>query len=142
LFAVVQRPFGAGVVGGPVMAGSSPLRSLRFIARARARAVFVGGVCVPITNQHQHMDLLDTRLTLSRNAKLCSISRHRQKKRHNSTLPCQFPPSPMMVLPVGVEHALDVPVQRPHDADARKHRRAAPVFWRKRHRLIREGPVS
>jgi hypothetical protein len=31
----------------------------------------------------------------------------------------------MRVFPVGVEHALDVPVQRPHDADPRQHRRPA-----------------
>jgi len=30
----------------------------------------------------------------------------------------------MVVLPVG-EHALDVPVERPHDPDLRQHRRAA-----------------
>jgi hypothetical protein len=27
----------------------------------------------------------------------------------------------MMILPVGIEHALDVPVQRAHNADARQH---------------------
>jgi hypothetical protein len=35
----------------------------------------------------------------------------------------ELPTSPMRVLPVRVEHALDVPIQRPHDADAREHRR-------------------
>ena len=31
----------------------------------------------------------------------------------------------MQVFPVRVEHALDVTVQRPHDADARMHQRSA-----------------
>ena len=31
----------------------------------------------------------------------------------------------MMIFPVGVEHPLDVPVQRPHDADPRMQRRPA-----------------
>jgi hypothetical protein len=30
----------------------------------------------------------------------------------------------MMIFAIGVEYPLDVPVQRPHDADAREHRRA------------------
>jgi hypothetical protein len=30
-----------------------------------------------------------------------------------------------VIFPVGIEHAFDVPVQRPHDADPRKHRRPA-----------------
>jgi hypothetical protein len=37
-----------------------------------------------------------------------------------SLIPRQLPPSPMMVLPVGIEQALDVPVQRPHDTDPRE----------------------
>jgi hypothetical protein len=41
-----------------------------------------------------------------------------------SFIPGQLPLSPMMVLPIGIENALDMPVQRSHDADARKHRRA------------------
>jgi hypothetical protein len=32
----------------------------------------------------------------------------------------------MMVFPIRIEHTLDVPVQPPHDADAREHRRARP----------------
>jgi hypothetical protein len=31
------------------------------------------------------------------------------------------------VLTIGIEYSLDVPIQRPHDADARKHRRAVIV---------------
>lgn len=31
----------------------------------------------------------------------------------------------MMVFPVGIEHSLDVPIKRPHDADTREHRRPA-----------------
>jgi hypothetical protein len=31
----------------------------------------------------------------------------------------------MRILAIGIEHPLDVPVQGPHDADARKHRRPA-----------------
>jgi hypothetical protein len=34
----------------------------------------------------------------------------------------------MMLFPIGIEHALDVPVKRLHDADARKHRRPAYAF--------------
>ena len=41
------------------------------------------------------------------------------------SIPCQLPPSPMRVLAVGIEHALDVAVQRPHDADPCEHRRPA-----------------
>jgi hypothetical protein len=36
-----------------------------------------------------------------------------------SLIPRQLPPSPMRVLPVRVEHALNVPVQRPPHADPR-----------------------
>jgi hypothetical protein len=42
-----------------------------------------------------------------------------------SPIPRQFPPTPMRVFPVR-EHALDVPVQRPHDADPRVHQRLWP----------------
>jgi hypothetical protein len=31
----------------------------------------------------------------------------------------------MMVFTIWIEHAINVTVKRPHDADARKHRRAA-----------------
>jgi hypothetical protein len=37
----------------------------------------------------------------------------------------ELPSPPMRVFPARVEHALDVPVQCPHDADPREHRRAA-----------------
>ena len=37
-------------------------------------------------------------------------------------------PTPMMVFPIGVEHTLDVTVERPHNADARKHCR--PIVFR------------
>src|SRR5258708_6557943 len=42
-----------------------------------------------------------------------------------SSVPRQLPAAPMMVFAIGIEHALDVAVQCPHDADARKHRRPA-----------------
>jgi hypothetical protein len=38
-----------------------------------------------------------------------------------SSIPCQLAPSPMMIFPVRVEHALDVTVQRPHDANPGEH---------------------
>ena len=34
----------------------------------------------------------------------------------------------MMLFAIGIEHAFNVPVKRPHDADARHHRRAAVAF--------------
>jgi hypothetical protein len=37
----------------------------------------------------------------------------------------QLPTTPMRVFARRIEHSLDIPVQRPHDADPRKHRRAA-----------------
>jgi hypothetical protein len=40
-----------------------------------------------------------------------------------SPIPRQLPPSPMMVLPIRVEHALGVAVQRPHDADLGERKR-------------------
>jgi hypothetical protein len=36
----------------------------------------------------------------------------------------------LRVLAVGIEHALDVAVQRPHDADPREHHRAPDVATR------------
>jgi hypothetical protein len=45
--------------------------------------------------------------------------------RKPSMVSLQFTPSPMVVFAIGIEHALDVPVKRPHDADARKHGRSA-----------------
>jgi hypothetical protein len=36
----------------------------------------------------------------------------------------------MMIFPVWVEHAFDVAVQRPHDADAREHHRAVILIGR------------
>jgi len=36
----------------------------------------------------------------------------------------QLPLCPMVVLAARIENALDVTVQRPHEADAREHRRA------------------
>jgi hypothetical protein len=38
----------------------------------------------------------------------------------------------MWVFPVRVEHALDVTVQCPHDADPRKHRRARGLLVKRR----------
>jgi hypothetical protein len=40
-----------------------------------------------------------------------------------SSIALQLPLSPMRVFAIGIEHALDVAVQRSHDADARQHRR-------------------
>ena len=40
-------------------------------------------------------------------------------------IPRQLPLSPMSTFARGIEHPLDVPVQRPHDADPREHRRPA-----------------
>lgn len=44
--------------------------------------------------------------------------------RETSSIPRQLAPSPMMFLGIGIEHPLDVPVRRLHDADTREHRRA------------------
>jgi hypothetical protein len=41
-----------------------------------------------------------------------------------SSVPRQLSPSPMMIFPIRIEMANVTAVQRPHDADARKHRRA------------------
>jgi hypothetical protein len=42
-----------------------------------------------------------------------------------SSIPRQFPPAPTCLFVIGIKHALNVAVQRPHNADARHHRRAA-----------------
>jgi hypothetical protein len=39
--------------------------------------------------------------------------RRGQGRRSSSSIPCQLPPSPMPVFPVGLEHPLDVPIERP-----------------------------
>jgi hypothetical protein len=51
-------------------------------------------------------------------------------------IPLQLAAAPMRVFPVTVEHALDVSVQGPHDADARVHQWPA-VFGRHDQRLGR-----
>jgi hypothetical protein len=48
-----------------------------------------------------------------------------QARRISSLAPRQLAASPALFLPRGIEHPFDVPVQSPHDADARKHRQAA-----------------
>jgi hypothetical protein len=45
-----------------------------------------------------------------------------------SPIPRQLPLSPMRVFAIWVERTHDVPVQSPHDADARHHRRSAVAF--------------
>jgi hypothetical protein len=40
-------------------------------------------------------------------------------------VPLQLPLPPMGVFAIRIERALDAAIERPHDADARKHRRAA-----------------
>ena len=40
-------------------------------------------------------------------------------------IPRELSASPMLLFARWAEHALDVPIDRPHDADAREHRRAA-----------------
>jgi hypothetical protein len=45
--------------------------------------------------------------------------------RQSSFVPLELPAPPMMLFAIGIEDALDVPVKRPHDTDARKHRRSA-----------------
>jgi hypothetical protein len=39
----------------------------------------------------------------------------------------------MMIFAIRIEHAPDVPVQCPHDADASKHRRAAVLCDQEQH---------
>src|SRR5258706_9935963 len=39
-----------------------------------------------------------------------------------SSIPRQLPAAPVVIFPIWIEHALNVPVQCPHDTDARKHR--------------------
>jgi hypothetical protein len=46
-----------------------------------------------------------------------------------SAIPLELPAAPMMVFPIRIKHARDIPVQCPHDANPRKHRRSA----RRRH---------
>jgi hypothetical protein len=58
-------------------------------------------------------------------AQIQLLIRPRAAARDLSPVPRQLPPSPMMTLPVGIEHPLNMPVQRPHDADPRQHRRPA-----------------
>jgi hypothetical protein len=47
----------------------------------------------------------------------------------------------MMLFAIGIEHAFDVPVKRPHDADARHHRRAAVAFGDQDQRFDRRLPL-
>ena len=44
---------------------------------------------------------------------------HSQRR---SLVPLEFPLPPMCLFAIGIEHPLDVTVQRPHDADPRQHR--------------------
>ena len=53
----------------------------------------------------------------------------------------RLPLSPMMLFAIGIEHAFDVPVKRPHDADARHHRRAAVAFGDQDQRFDRRLPL-
>lgn len=39
----------------------------------------------------------------------------------------------MMLFPIWIEHPFDMSVQRPHDADARHHRRAAVLGDQEKH---------
>src|SRR5258708_6356403 len=43
----------------------------------------------------------------------------------SSAIPRELAASPVLIFARGIEHPLDVAVQRPHDADASEHRRAA-----------------
>ena len=54
---------------------------------------------------------------------LCAQTR--TSLRPKLSTPCQLPPPPMRVLPVGVEHPLDVTVQRPQHSDPRMHQEVA-----------------
>jgi hypothetical protein len=45
--------------------------------------------------------------------------------RRASSIACQFPPAPVVLFAIGIKYAFDVPVQRPHDANPREHRRSA-----------------
>jgi hypothetical protein len=63
-------------------------------------------------------------------AVLAMTELRRGTSERRSSIPRQLPWSPMLVLPRRVEHVLDVPVQCPHDTDARKHRRPANVATR------------
>jgi hypothetical protein len=49
--------------------------------------------------------------------------------------------SPMMLFAIRIEHALDVTVQRQHDANPRKHRRTAVAFGDQDQRLDRSLPL-
>jgi hypothetical protein len=62
-----------------------------------------------------------------------------------SPIPCQFPPSPMMVFPLGVEHALDVPVQRPCSRPISANEKTPPrldgvKFGRRRQKIANVPP--
>ena len=56
-----------------------------------------------------------------------------------SFVPSQLPFSPMRSFAIRVELTHDVPVQRPHDANPRKHRRPA-IFRREDQHLDRDLP--
>ena len=114
---------------------ASPLRRLAADALMRARKLPVG---------HDRNDLRQLAMELlwleKRNlqatvqdrisAMLAMTELRRGTSERRSSIPRQLPWSPMLVLPRRVEHVLDVPVQCPHDTDARKHRRPANVATR------------
>ncbi len=54
-----------------------------------------------------------------------SVSQTLIKHLSLSFVPLQLPAPPVMILTRRIEHAFHMAVQRPHDADARKHRRTA-----------------
>ena len=54
-----------------------------------------------------------------------TLDQDQDRSRGQLPILCQLPASPMRVLPLGVEHALDVGVQRVQHADARVHQRPA-----------------
>lgn len=54
-----------------------------------------------------------------------TLDQDQDRSRRQPPILCQLPASPMRVLPLGVEHALDAGVQRVQHADARVHQRPA-----------------
>ncbi len=51
--------------------------------------------------------------------------RRRSNSWFRSSIPRQLPAAPAVLFAIGIKHALNMAVQCPHDADARKHGWAA-----------------
>jgi hypothetical protein len=76
----------------------------------------------------------------SRLAEICSFRERGDTRAGFSFVPLQLPLSPMGIFAIRIELAHDMTIQSPHDANARKHRRAV-IFDYQQQRFDRSLPL-